>query len=262
MNEFETVLRQRDQPLLWPTVVSVFGHGTVLIFGLASSLLMSHCGPKKPIIDPDKSIQVSMVVLPKSKHRMPDRAARAKVPKGQAKKPNPQPRPIRESDLTVHKPEVAPKAGNPNRSADRDAALKDLMRENLLENLLAPDGPRDRDATDPDSDATESINALGPGVRSDPEYAKYIGKVQALFMKNFKPLDAVVSGQPDLVCVVHVTVDSSGRVTGQQVVEPSGNPSFDASASAAAAAVTADPLPPERFLALMAQGYTIKFHPP
>ena len=138
---------QRDQPLLWPTVVSVFGHGSVLIFGLASSLLMSHCGPKKPIIDPDKSIQVSMVVLPKSKHRMPDRAARAKVPKGQAKKPNPQPRPIRESDLTVHKPEVAPKAGNPNRSADRDAALKDLMRENLLENLLAPDGPRDRDAT-------------------------------------------------------------------------------------------------------------------
>jgi TonB family protein len=262
MEKFETVLNQRSQSLRWPVLLSVFGHGGILLMGLISTLFMSHCSARKPLIDPNKSIQVAMVVLPKAKTRMPDRAARAKVPKGTSKKAPPKPPPVRESDLAIHKPEVAPKAGNPDRSADRDAALKNLMRENLLENLLAPDGPRDRDATDPNSDATEAINALGPGVRADPEYAKYIGEIQALFMRNFKPLDAIISQQPDLQCVIHVTVDDSGRVTGQDVVEPSGNPSFDASASSAAAAVTQVPLPPDRFRVLMTQGYTIKFHPP
>lgn len=262
MEKLETVLRQRGQPFLRPLLLSVFGHGAVLFVGLLSTLLMNQCSTRKPIIDPTKSIQVAMVVLPKAKTRMPDRAARAKVPKGTSPKPTPKPPPVRESDLTIHKPEVVPKAGDPDRSADRDAALKNLMRENLLENLLAPDGPRDRDATDPNSDATEAINALGPGVRADPEYAKYIGKIQALFMRNFKPLDAITSQQPNLECVIHVTVDDSGQVTGQNMVEVSGNPSFDASASSAAAAVTQVPLPPDRFRALMTQGYTIKFHPP
>jgi TonB family protein len=262
MDEFETVLKQRHQPMVWPTLLSVFGHGTVLTVGLISSLLMSHCNPRKPIIDPQKSIEVAMVVLPKSKTRMPDRAARAKVPRGTTPKPSPKPPPIRESDLSIHKPDVAPKAGKPDRSADRKAVLENLMRENLLENLLAPDGPRDRDATDPNSDATEAINALGPGVRSDPEYARYISKIQALFMRNFKPLNAIVSQQPDLLCVIHITVDDSGKVTVQKVVESSGNPSFDASATSAAAAVTRVPLPPDRFRVLMTQGYTIKFHPP
>ena len=262
MPEFETVLNKRDQPIFWPMLLSVTGHGAMVFVGITSTLLMSHCNARKPIIDPQKSIEVAMVVLPKAKTRMPDRAARAKVPKGTSPKPAPQPPPVRESDLAIHKPDVAPKAGQPDRTADRDAALKNLMRENLLENLLAPDGPRDRDATDPDSEATEAINALGPGVRADPEYAKYIGKIQALFMRNFKPLDAVVSQQPNLECVIHVSVDDSGKVKRQKVVEPSGNPSFDASATAAAAAVTQVPLPPDRFRALMTQGYTIKFHPP
>ena len=261
MSRFRTVLIPEKQSLLPGLGCSIFIHGGVLFMGAVFTLITTHCGPSRPPLDLDKTMEVSMVVLPKSERSVPDRASRAPVPRGTAAKTPDQPPPANVSDLTFEKEDAEEEAGVDD--STREQLMAELKRQQLLEDLMAPTGPQDRNATDPNSDSNLAINAAGAGARGDPEFAAYIAKVQRIFMENFKPLGAITADNPDLVCTVFITVDpASGRVLSYEVSKSSGIPAYDAAAERAVAEVQTIPLPPEKYLALAGEGYAVNFRPP
>ncbi|TNE89653.1 MAG: TonB family protein [Deltaproteobacteria bacterium] len=242
---YKSALIPEKQSLALPFVASVVGHfGVALIVGVLTLLANMARGP---ILDPNDVMEVSMVVLPKSE-KMPERATRAPVPKGeQVPDPTPQPKPPVESDLKFET-EEAPKAeGTPDRSADREALMRELKRKQLLDAAAADVGPVDRDATDPDSTSDEAINTGGSGAAADPELAKWVVKVREIFAKDFRPLPTIVSANPNIRCVMLVKIDGDGNVLARQMHEPSGNASYDGAAERAAAAVSKVPPPPEKY---------------
>jgi TonB family protein len=259
----KTALLPESASLVFPMAFSFLAHGGTLIAVIVSSLVAERCGPAREIIDLDKTIEVSMVVLPHTDKKVPDRAQKAPVPAGAPEPAPPAIVPDKVSDLAIHTDKPDPKTkGQPDRQAERDKVLKQMERDKLLDDFDAPDGPTDRQATDPNSTSDEAIRGLNSEAKGDPEYRKYIAKLEALFGKDFKPLETIVRANPDLLCVVQFVVSDDGTVTGYEIVQGSNNPSFDAAAESAAALVRKIPLPPEKYLPLMSQGYTYKYRAP
>ena len=189
-----------------------------------------------------------MVVLPKTEARMPERATRAPVPRGQPDPvPNATKAPPVESDL-AYKTETEPEPqGTPDRTADRDALMRKLRREQLLENAAADVGTRDREASDPDSSSETAINTGAVGANADPELARWTQQVREKFMANFHPLPTIVAANPNIECTVAVRVNEAGQVLARKLHTPSGNQSYDAAAVRAADLVTEVPPPPEKY---------------
>ena len=76
-------------------VASILAHGGVAV-AVALAVLFSQWRHPRPIIDPDNSIEVTIVSLPKSEKAVPDKASRAPVPQGQrpeSRRPPPPPPP-------------------------------------------------------------------------------------------------------------------------------------------------------------------------
>jgi len=252
--------RARQPSLLLPLGCSIFGHGFVVVAAMLFTLLGSLCSPKRPVIEIDQSMEVSIVQ--KSQTKMPDRAQRAPVPKGDvAPAPEPQPAPPpNPSDLVFEKEEAEPEEGY---EADRQAMLDALMRQQLLDDLDAPEGKVDRNVTDPNSTADETINAAAAHAAGDPEVARYKAKISSLMRQHFNPLQAIVSANPEIRCVLMVHADmQSGAIHTVEVFESSGIPAYDEAAKQAAWAVGTFPLPPERFKALFETGYQLNMDPP
>lgn len=243
---YKSALVPEKQSLLLPFIASAVGHlGVALTVGVLMLIANFRRGP---ILDPSEVMEVSMVVLPKSE-KMPERATRAPVPKGDpTPDPSPQPRPPVESDLSFKTDEAPePDPGAPDRSSDRDALMRELLRKQLLEDAAADIGAQDRDATDPDSTSDEAINTGGSGAAADPELARWVVQVREIFAKDFRPLPTIVSANPSIRCVMVVKIDGDGNVLARQMHEPSGNASYDGAAERAAASVTKVPPPPEKY---------------
>lgn len=265
---FRTVLVPERQSLLAYMGCSVLFHVAAVIgawgttAGLAVlSALIPMCNAPKPKIT--ESIEVSVVSLPKSELNVPDRAQRAKRATGEVAKPAPEPPPVKQSDLKVKTDAPKPEPGNVDEAA-RQRMMDELERQRLLEDMLAPEGAVDRDATDPNGDADAArLAALGVGSKGDPEFQRWVGQVQQILMQHFKPLTAVTQSQPDLKCLVNITMDSeTGRILSYDVAEPSGVVSFDQAAERAVQAVPQLPLPPEKYLPLLDEGVGFRFTPP
>lgn len=256
MSGSRTALMPERQSLILPFLASAFGHvGIVTVAGLAT-VLLQFCGPKKLIIDPDATMEVSMMMLPKSETNLPDRAERAPQPTGQpTPTPTPAPTDLATSDLTVKIKEAAPsKPGVDQRLLEE--AMRELEMAAALQDLDAPVGTADRQATDPNSTSDEAFSGGAIGGNADPEYARYITTLQRLFNGAFRPLQK----DPNLTCTMHVDVDpSTGVIIGQRVKVSSGVAAFDAAAERAVQEVAKVPFPPEKYLPMMAQGYDIRF---
>jgi len=257
-----SLLAPERQPLVGHFFCSFVVHGLAVFIVAAVTLISTHCGSSRHIIDPDRAIEVSMVSLPKSKTSLPDRATVAPRPKGTTAEPTPEPvqTPQRESDLVVHKPDATP---DPGADVARDQALAKL-REQLLDQLGdAPQGRTDRSATDPNGVDGQALAVLGAGSRTDPEFARYIAQLQALFRSHFRPLGAVVAANPGIRCTMRISADPvTGTISGYAIQTPSGVPAYDAAAERATAAVGKIPLPPERYAPLLSEGFTVDFVPP
>ncbi len=250
----------RKASMIFPLGCSVFGHGFVVVVALVVTMVSARCTSKKPIIDLNRTMAVSMVQ--KSETNIPDRAQRAPVPKGDVE-PSPQPKPTQNpnpSDLVFEKEDAEMDEGL---ESDRQAALDELKRQELLAEMLdAPEGATDRNVTDPNSDSEETINALRAGAVGDPEYARYTSKIRDLVKQQFNPLQAITAANPDIRCILMVQADmGSGRITSVDVTQSSGVPAYDESAKQALYAVGTFPLPPERFKALFATGYPLEMTP-
>lgn len=249
-----SVLNPEPQSLALPILVALMAH---VFFG-STLVCMSYLQPKPAPILEDHAMDVSLTVLPRSQTRMPERAQRAPRTAGEvAPAKAVEEQPLRESDLTFPQKDTKPKEGTSEVADAREAALRKL----LLEDIDAPEGEVDRNASDPNSDSDEAIN-MGTGAAGDQELARYIDSVRKLFMANFAPLPALVSANPGLKCTILVRVDpETGAVTGYEIVKSSGNESFDKSAEAAVQAVPNVPLPPEKYREGAKDGYRIVFTP-
>lgn len=252
------------QPLLSYMGCSVLFH----IGALASAWLggavwsalfvgVSFCRDDKP----KETIEVSVyTALPKSRLNVPDRPAVAPRRTGQ-ESPIKEPPPVKQSDLVIHKEQPVPKPDGNDEEARRQELLAKLERERLMEELLnAPEGPVDRRQTDPDGVEGLETAVIGAAAKGDPEYAKWVAKVRQLMMSHFRPL---TQGRTDIKARVVVKVDpSSGVIQSWEVTSPSGVLAFDTAAESAVAATGTIPLPPEKYLPLLAEGVAVDFTPP
>ena len=266
-----TVLESHRQSLALPLVFAVMLH---LCAG-GSMWLGSWLGARdaRPVIDLERTMSVS--VIAKSDTKMVQKASKAPAvasnttappppnakpaPKGAAA-PSNTAAPPPSSDLKIHNPKAQTQQGTPDRAAERAAAVRQMLMQQLVED--AAEGDVNRQAGDPNSTAAQSINPGGASF-GDPEIAKYEKMIQDLFKPLFKPLPATFAGKPEIFCIVHLEVEmATGRILKSWIHTSSGNPSYDNFAIRAVNQVPAVPLPPERFAARYANGYKIRFTPP
>ncbi len=261
-----SALSPDPQPLALPLVLAVVMHGFVVVV-LVVATWFDWAPERGPIIDLRDTMEVSLVEL-KHSPDMPTRETVAPVPRGSPEAPRPEtppdaPPPPRQSDLVVPEPEPDPQPqGSPDRTSDRQRVLDELDRERQRREAI--EGARDREATDPDSTATETTRAgVGPA-RGDPELARWQARVEEMFRDEFRPLPAVVSANPGIRAEYYVDFDPrTGRVTGFAPAEKSGNPSYDAAAERALRNIQSIPPPPERFRESFAgRRLLIEFVPP
>lgn len=254
-----SALHPQEQGLILPLFLSIFAHGGALVAFTVGTLLLSFCGERKRVIDPNDTMEVAMVVLPRSARAMPDKATRAPKPVGSdAPQPVPVPDVKHTSDLAVKVDK--PKTNEGVDTKKLDDAMKALEREQALLNMEAALGQLDQNATDPNSDSDEAINSGAINTSGDPAYARYIAEVRKAFMGQFHPLQSIRDANPGIHCIIHVQVEpDTGRIVRHDVTKPSGVEAFDAAARRAVEALTNVPLPPEKFRDRLAQGYDIEF---
>lgn len=266
-----SALDVRSQSLAVPLVLAILLH---LCAGGGMALGTWVTGREaRPVIDLERTMSVS--VIAKSDSKMVQKASKAPAiasdttrPPPPNAKPAPQGTaspskavaPPPSSDLKVHNPNAKTQEGTPDRAAERAALVREALRQQLVDD--AAEGATNRQAGDPNSTASESINPGGTSF-GDPEIAKYERMIQDLFNPLFKPLPQTFAGKPDIFCIVHLDVDpATGRILKSWIHTSSGNPSYDNFAIRAVNQVPAVPLPPERFAARYANGYKIRFTPP
>ena len=95
--KIKTVLNPERQSLLPGLGCSVVLHGGAILTAVLFSALSTNCGARAPVIDVDRAMEVSVVA--RSELNVPDRAARAPVPRGAVNERPDTPTPVEESDL-------------------------------------------------------------------------------------------------------------------------------------------------------------------
>lgn len=268
-----SLVRPKSDPLIFGIVASVMLHTMVLATGLCIGLVWK---PKTTTFVPPPAMEVSMMVLPhgdrlpdKAMHTPRDGAPKPKVETSSAPTKSNAPPDPSTSDLKFEDPTKKAAAADERSKAERDAASKkreEAMRRMMMDDALAdmdsPEGPRDRQATDPNSDATERVDLGGTGPATDPEYAKYMAEVTKLLRQNFHPLKAITDANPGLRCTVLIKIDvATGQIVDFDLATESGNASFDAAAMSATASVSTLPIPPEKYQARARSGLAMTFEP-
>jgi hypothetical protein len=269
-NPVPSALVPERQPLLAYLGCSVMLHVGALVgalgtawgagaLGATLALFLPMCNSEPPL-QPD--IEVSLVALPKSQHKMPDRAAKAKVTTGETPPvPVPEPPPVKQSDLKFETEKPEPEPGVDEEEIRRQELMEKIERQRLLQMLEdAPEGPVDRMQTDPDGSEDLDMAVLGAASRGDPELARWKIAVKQKVTQSFRP---ITQGQ-DLNCIVSIKFDKSTyRITGTEVTSSSGSLSFDQAAVRSIEAAGSLPGPPEKWVKFVqAQGVEVKFDSP
>lgn len=243
---------------------STFLHGAAAFGLLVATVVATRCGDARAIRDlRPVSMEASLVVLPAANKALPDRASRVPVVSTEGAMQVTEPAPdaaVKVSDL-VYETEKPDDKLAPDLANERRRLEEQLRRMSLLDSL-APDGPVDREATDPSSTASGGIAGIGQGDPTDPEWARYVARVQQLFRERFRPLQAITQANPGIRCRIRIEVDGDGRIVAHVVAESSGISAYDGAAERAVQEVGTIPPPPPRYRDLMAQGYVVNFVPP
>lgn len=231
-------------------VPSVLGHA-FLVGALVGLQGLSWSEAREPLIDPNDTIQVALVPMPKSKTALPTRAERTAAP---PPPPPPPEAPVPPSPTPAPPPPPAPTPAvatppsptpPPPDTKQMDALMNELKMADLLNDLDAPVGENNEAATSPEGIDGAPASSSSASPIGNPEYARYVNKVKTLFKEHFRPLPAL-NGQ-GLKATVLVKVGPGGDVTDRSISKTSGNLSWDRSALAATEAVSRIPLPPEQF---------------
>jgi hypothetical protein len=173
------------------------------------------------------TIEVSMVSLPKTDKKVPDRLARVKAETGSAKEPPP----VKDSDLKFEDEKADPDPGDTEEER-RQKIIEDAKRRQMLEELEnAPEGPQDRNATDPNgSEEAIQNQVLAVKAQGDQRVARWSAAVRDKVQSHFHPL----GDAGDLACVVLVRFEpSTGAVSSYEIKDSSGAVAFDSAAERA-----------------------------
>lgn len=214
----------------------------------------------KPLIDPSKVMQVQAVALPRSTSNMPDRPSRTPDPPKGAETADTPPPPPTASDMVIEQDD-APKPKGADTAQDRTDARQALLnaarREALVKDPNAPLGDVDRTRTDPNGvDPKDAIFGVGTG-SMDPELARYISACRTAILPNWTPLPATLQAHPEYSVQLLVPVGADGKLGQAELVQGSGDASFDRSALLAVMKTARLPVPPARFRDSAGQGVLI-----
>lgn len=252
-------MRRVDDRLTRYLTLSVVFHAVVLALALGAGFAAGWFGTER--YEPKDYMVVEAIgAMPKSERSVPDRLARVKRAAGQ--EASQEPPPVKQSDLAFREEQPEPEPGNVDR-ASRQEVLDQLARERLLQEALdAPEGPQDRNATDPNGVSDLDLAVLAAGSKSDPEYMRWYAQVQQLMKSRFKPLEAMTQGR-SLTCMVNVVLDpETGAVQSYEVTQSSGVLAFDSTAERVVQEFDSLPLPPEKYRPLVVEGVGFRFAPP
>ncbi|MDP6931482.1 MAG: TonB family protein [Myxococcota bacterium] len=242
----------------WEVGASMGLHGLVIV----ALVVAESCtrGPA-PLFDPSQVMQVQAIVLPRSESRMPDKAMRSvQPPAGKAPDAPAPPPPATSSDMVLETPDAPETQGveQPDPSQTRDELMRELRRQQMLDDLSAPTGPENQARTDPDGADVDPTAALsGSAGPMDPELARYVAACRARILPNWTPLPGTLAEHPEYTVVLAVEVRSDGTLGTPRIVKGTGDPSFDRSAELAVRKTTALPPPPEAYRESASRGVII-----
>lgn len=245
----------RQAPALtWEIGVSVLGH---LVLGgvlLAAEAL----GPAEG--DHFKPEEVTWIAAapPKKKAGLPQTASRRPDPPKGESRPQPEPTPKKPAEMALPdteapKPQGEDKPEPPDPQPEKSNAAR---RADLLNNLNAPLGAEDREATDPDG-VEGSVAMVGqPGGISDPELVAWNEQLKKAIRANWV-LPPGGDKWRSAVVTLEVTIDKSGNIKSPKVVSKSGDAAFDKSATLAIHKTRRVPPPPTAWADRIAVGYQL-----
>ena len=207
----------------------------ILAFGARSP------GPSR-LINPDEVMQVALVSLPLQTTPLAQKEMhRAPVTEGSTETPSLPPPPV-VSDMAMEvedapEPQGVETERPSDNQSERDRLMRELRREQALASLDSPEGPVDQARTD--IDGTEGGSGSATGNLGDPRLAAYQEQVKNAVMAHFSALQT-----DPLQAVIHVVIDRRGNILNSQLIERSGDPSFDAAARLAIRSTQRVPAPP------------------
>jgi protein TonB len=263
-----TALTPSGESIAPYVLVAVLGHAGLLCGLVLIEALYALIAPAPPLVDMTKVIEITGISMPaKEFAEVPRNATRTAAPPPPTAElappapspeaPLPPPPPV-QSELAFQKP-TAPTALEPtkappapqaaktqpepvDRSAERDAAMRDLKMASLLDDLGDP-GTENRTSQGPNVDSRASGRTTFGSGAYDPDLSPYAEQIRRILKDHFAPLP-VLKGK-GLSVTLSVKIDDTGRVLGSSVKKSSGNPSFDQSAIAATTDATL-PRPPQK----------------
>ena len=122
-------------------------------------------------------------------------------------------------------PKESPKEAEPEDNSDeREALLREMEMQDLLEDFAAPEGEEDIAPTAANGVDSPDQASIGSGA-TDPELATYIQRCRAALLSNWTPLPAILEAHPEYAVVLQVKVDSSGKMSAPQIIQGSGDSS-------------------------------------
>src|SRR5262245_39071066 len=149
MSEASSLLTSRSDGLGPFVGLALVGHLVVLGGLVATSLLAPESPPEKPLFEP--SIEVFAAEMPRLS-RLPERATRVAAPRASTEAPTTEPVPTQQSDMAYKDPKQPDPKPAGTTDEHRDVGEQQRMKD-LLDDLDADAGPRDRDAGSPDGAA-------------------------------------------------------------------------------------------------------------
>jgi hypothetical protein len=133
-------------------------------------------------------------------------------------------------------PEKDPTPPEPPKGEDRpnrEELLNQAAREQLLENLNAPEGVVDRSAAGPNGSA-EGVSASAISLSDAPPAVQaYMPSCMDMLHQKWSPLPSLVSANPQLLTTIRIPISKDGQFGEHKIVVQSGDSSFDRSATMA-----------------------------
>lgn len=244
----------------WDLINASIVHcGLILVLFFANS-----CSHTPTFIQPPVTMVTAISTPLKQTSAMPNRPTKAKVPKEKSSEPKPdkpkvESKPDPKPDALQHQKEEpeevlppdeedeeTPDVEEPNNDDEREALIRELARENLLDDFTAIEGDVDRPPTALDGTDSPTLGQLGSG-NADPELAAYIQRCRNALIKNWTPLPTLLETHPEFQVTIEVNVNAEGKMTNPRILLSSGDNSFDQAAIMAVHKTGSLPAPPDKW---------------
>lgn len=248
-----SVLRQGRAPT-WEIGVSMLGH--IVLVGVL--LAFEAFGGSEPEGFKPEEVTWIAAAPPKKKAGLPQTAMRRPDPPKGEQAPEQPPPPPKSSEMSLPSDDApkTPGEDKPEPTPDQTPQTNAAKRENLLNNLNAPIGPEDREATDPNG-VEGSVAMVGqPGGINDPELVAWNELLKKAIRANWVLPPGGSKWKSHEVAIV-VKIDASGKMTAPKVVAKSGDATFDRSATMAIYKTKRVPPPPGAWAGRISGGYQL-----